>query len=139
MTRPSTLLAALFLVGCASNANEVFGEFDCNRTLCGCQTDETKSIRVKYIDEKSKPVWGVELVCLDNSERLGTTGPNGTILLRLKGNTSPGCGFQPDCKAAFFISKDQGRERPFWTRQLIRYGNEIESDGRKAVVLDGGD
>lgn len=135
MIRTSMFLAALWLVGCASNADEGLGGHDCNKTLCGCYVDYTKTIRLQYLDKESKPVWGVKLVCLDNSESLGTTGPKGIIRVKVEGATSPGCGFQPDCTTAFFISKDQGRERPFWTRDLLRAG-EIESDGRKAVVLD---
>lgn len=136
LIRASTLLAALCLVGCASSTDKGLGGHDCNKTLCGCQVDNTKTIRLQYVDEESKSAWGVKLVCLDNYESFGTTGPKGIIRLKVEGATSPGCGFQPDCTTAFFISKDQGRERPFWTRELLSSGNEIESDGRKAVVLD---
>ncbi len=136
MIRLSILLTSLLLIGCASSAGDDIGGHDCNKTLCGCQAKDTRTIRLQYVDEKSNPVWGVELVCLHNSELLGTTSPKGIILAKVKGSNSPGCGFQSKCSTAFFISKDQGRERPFWVRELLRTGNEIESDGRKAIVLE---
>lgn len=130
------VLAALFIAGCALNADDGPDVHDCNKTLCGCQADHTRSVRLQYLDQESMPVRGVRLVCLDTSESLGESGPSGRITLQVKGTTSPGCGFQPRCMTAFLISNDQGWERPFWTRELLRAGNEIESNGRRVVVVD---
>ena len=136
MTRPYTLLIAVLLVGCASATDGPLNVHDCNESFCGCQEEDIKTLLVKYVGEDSKPVWGVRLVCLDTGETLGRTDPRGLIRLKVKGLTSPGCGFQPECEAAYFVSKGQGIERPFWFGQLLREGNEIESNGRKAVVVD---
>ena len=109
-------------------------EFDCGRSLCGCQRPLSLTVIFKLTNKDSTPVDGATLVCLDDGESIGVTNSEGLLTARVKGLSSPGCGFQSDCRTAYFQIEDGGRERPFWFSQIVR-GGEVDPVGRKIQVV----
>ncbi len=80
------------------------------------------------------PVGDATLVCLDSGESFGATNAQGQLRVQVQGRSSPGCGFQSDCRTAYFQTKDGGRERPFWFAQVVR-GHEVDSAQRQIQVV----
>ena len=46
------------------------------------------------------------------------------------------CAFTPDCKVAYFRTKERGFERPFWLGRVIRGNNDDATERRIEVVID---
>lgn len=130
--------AIVFLLcSCAVVPNQYGdGDVDCNETLCGCSRTHTQSVTIKFLDNDANPIPDASLICLDTGENLGWTDSLGLVRVRAKGRMSF-CGFSADCRTAYFQTKKEGNERPFWFGQLLR-GQKIDSVERSIeIVADG--
>ena len=136
-------LAALFLMlcilgSCAFVADVIEG--DCVRSICGCAKQHTITVEIKLSRDNSEPIPDAALICHDPDDGLGIamgiTNSVGLISMRVPGYSQPGCGFTPDCKVAYFRTKERGFERPFWFGRVIRGTNDDATDRRIEVVID---
>lgn len=117
-----------------SDDGQALGDFDCGRSLCGCDRPVTMSYDFYLSNKDATPVGDATLICLDSNEPLGTTNSQGLLRVKVRGRSSPGCGFQSECRTAYFQTEDGGRERPFWFAQVIR-GREVDSVERQIHVV----
>ena len=102
----------LLLAGCAA-------AFDCHQSLCGCPAEFVKTVTIKLSSADQGPISNAVLTCHDNGEGLGITDSSGLVKLQVPGASTPGCGFMPHCRVAYFRT-DGGFDRPFWFGRFIR-------------------
>ena len=113
MRRAASLTALTFLLGACATV-------DCSRSLCGCSSPMSQPLTIRLADADGSPVGNARLICHDDSAYLGTTNPQGILSLTVHGSVSPGCGFAPDCKVAYFRNADDSFGRHFWFARFVR-------------------
>lgn len=57
-------------------------------------------MQVNIADKASHPVSDVTMICESTKRKLGVSDQAGSIDLRVKGQTSPGCGYISKCEVA---------------------------------------
>jgi hypothetical protein len=112
-------------------------DFDCNKTLCGCSSDQNVNVTMKFTNSEGDAVSGARLICHDNGEFLGTTNPNGLVKLRVAGAATPGCGFMPNCQVAYLRMKDGTFGRPYWFARFVR-GEDVETGDNNIERISSG-
>ena len=135
--------AAVLLTVCLVSSCSFVREMtdDCSRSICGCSRDATILVEIKLSRDNSEPIPDAALICHDPDDGLGKamgiTNSLGLVSMEVPGYSSPGCGFFPDCKIAYFRTKERGFERPFWFGRVVRGTNDDATDRRIEVTIDG--
>ena len=123
----SLTMLTLLLGACAT--------VDCSRSFCGCSSPTSEALTVRLADADGSPVGNARLICHDDGAYLGMTNPQGILSLTVKGSASPGCGFVPDCKVAYFRNSDDSFGRHFWFARFVR-GEDVSSRAHSVERLD---
>ena len=127
MIRAACLIALTILLGACATV-------DCSRSLCGCSSPAEQSLTLRLADADGESVGNARLICHDDRAFLGTTNRQGILSLTVKGTASPGCGFVPDCKVAYFRNADNSFGRHFWFARFVR-GEDVSSKAHSVERL----
>jgi hypothetical protein len=131
----TAIAVALLLVACTADSDQEAGEFDCAKSFCGCSSEMTMPITLRMSDADRNPIANARLVCHDNSSFLGTTDSNGLLTIEVVGNSSPGCGFIPDCQVAYFRTEKEQFGRHFWFARFVR-GEDVSARAHAVERVD---
>jgi len=135
ISNATAIAAAMLLVACAANDEREPGDFDCAKTLCGCNTRLTMPVTLRLSDADRIPIANAGLVCHDTGFYLGTTDGRGVLTIDVEGNTSPGCGFIPDCQVAYFRTETEKFGRHFWFARFVR-GEDVSARAHAVERID---
>jgi len=134
----TAVVAALFLVACASHDDEGPAGFDCVKTLCGCNSRLVMPVTLRLSDADRIPVAEAHLICHDTSSYMGKTDGDGILTIDVAGNSSPGCGFIPDCQVAYFRTESEQFGRHFWFARFVR-GEDVSARAHAVERIDAPD
>lgn len=129
---------ALLLVACATDSDQDAAEFDCAKSFCGCSSEMTMPVTLRMSDAHRNPVANARLICHDDGSFLGTTDGNGLLTIDVVGNSSPGCGFIPDCQVAYFRTEEEQFGRHFWFARFV-LGEDVSARAHAVERVDATD
>ena len=131
----TAIAVALLLVACATDNDQEAGEFDCAKSLCGCSSEMTMPVTLRMSDADRNPIGNARLICHDDNSFLGTTDSSGLLSIEVVGNSSPGCGFVPDCQVAYFRTEKEQFGRHFWFARFVR-GEDVSARAHAVQRVD---
>ena len=109
----------------------------CSRAICGCWKSHTFHEEILVLDAESEPASGMSLFCETSETTFGVTNESGTVNLRIKGRSSPGCGVAAECSESTLRDPDGKIIAKINITQLLR-GQEIAAgEYRLKVIRDG--
>lgn len=92
-------------------------------------------VTLRMSDADRNPVGNARLICHDDSSFLGTTDSSGLLTIEVVGNSSPGCGFIPDCQVAYFRTGKEQFGRHFWFARFVR-GEDVSARAHAVERVD---
>jgi len=92
-------------------------------------------VTLRMSDGDRNPVANARLICHDDSSFLGTTDSDGLLTIQVVGNSSPGCGFIPDCQVAYFRTEKEQFGRHFWFARFV-LGEDVSARAHAVERVD---